>query len=906
MTTVSFITNDDFKNEFQNELKNEFQNNNNNDGAGDDIDDIDFGIEEQNLAVIYDGNTKLEGNEKINPFFVGMRGGSIKSIQWGDIHRNYNSIIILTIDDKTKPNNLNKLFNYKINEDGLKDITGITFFRTGLEILRNKEHYFKTNIVSKNDLCELFPSSTFNESELVLGIFEMNEENTRKYCDMYKISENVDDITTKMDLYNYYLSDKKSTNIRNIFQNLKDTDYWINNKNLDINMTQTFVDREFNNQRTTTKTEFKVVSIRKENEVNYKNLLKNKNNSEYPVGEANLIEKQEQEKIQKTYVPIKSNFVDPSSVIRGNKNGKKRTFYTSSVNKISHAYMTDIFTNINSEQLQYDMLNNFLVSKDYCHLVANNKLILEHSKQLFDKYPHVFKYTFGYTWLTFYLEECLNRGKSTIDSRYTYDIHGASKLPVFPFTYSDIKQNPYLTVLIDDVELSQQNIYGLSFKDNYDGYGVADFDTFKHRFNIFMSGNPDIDPLKGLDWSTFAVSGSAIPACLQNRSILLDTFVKKSNNDETEGFKQFIKKYYNDSDVDLMSNETNLVKFLKSVETVYNLLKTNLNANDTDMKYELVKNFAISITNHFFEVYLDDFNKTYNMTITLEEFKKMSEEMIFKLYVYQKYIEVKNIMTKKILTPENIKNKFFTEYIIPYNYENMNIYIVDPDNYDNYNLQDSEIIYYLNDYGRSVPQKDNKMVVKFSEAVRFKLYCKNTKIETFRIKDRDFFGTVARFHFPCVRAYYKGDNVYMLPSCITAMMTGLNIEYKYFAGIRNPVDIINKYLQRGFGVLLNKFEINLFLEYNKTLPDNHPLKYKNDSDKDILIGKKNIKNKIFDINYDCELGKLIESNDDLKAYYNKFQKNSCVDCLKMTTINKNGNINKFKPSYVQLCYDEMN
>ena len=177
----------------------------------------------------------------------------------------------------------------------------------------------------------------------------------------------------------------------------------------------------------------------------------------------------------------------------------------------------------------------------------------------------------------------------------------------------------------------------------------------------------------------------------------------------------------------------------------------------------------------------------------------------------------------------------------------------------------------------------------------------------FRIKDKDFFGTVARFHFPCVRAYYQGDNVFMLPSCITAMMTGLNIEYKYFAGIRNPVDIINKYMERGFGVLLNKFEINLMIEYNKNLDDTNQLKYKSDADKDVLFGKKNIKNRIYNIeNTNLELGKLIENNDDLQKHYQTFQKNSCVNCLKMTTINKNGDINKYQPAYVQLCYDEMN
>lgn len=892
---VSFITNDD-----------EFINTNNHNTNDDNVDDIDFGIEEQNLAIIYDENVQLEQDEKINPFYVGINGGNLKTLQWGDIYRNYNSVIIMTLSSVVNPSDLDKIFKYKINTNELKNISGITYFRTSLNILKNKDHYLKTNIVNKNDLLELFSSSTFNESELVLGIFEMNEDNTRKYCDMYKLQEELDDISVKVDMYKYYLKDRKLNNsLKDVFTNLKDNGYWNKKDNLQLNMTQPFIDREFNNQRTTSNKDFKVVSVRKENEVNYKTLKTGKAYNEYPLGDTSHKNKSTENKLE-TRVSAKSNFVDPSVVIRGNKNNKKRTFYSSSINKLSNNYISDIFNNLDNEKLKYDMLNNFMVSKDYCHLIVNNKDVLEKSTDIFKKYPHVFKYTFGYSWLTFYLEECLAKGKSQIYSRFTYDIHTANKLPVFPYTYNDIKQNPYVTVLIDDGELTQNNIFGLSFKDNYDGYGVTDLETFKRRFNIFVSGSPDIDPLKGLDWSKFAVSGSTIPACLQKRSLLLDACISKAK-DETNGFKNFINKYYSESDVDLMSNEPNLVKYLDSVNNVYSLLKTNLNASDSDMKYEFVKNFAVSITKFFFEDYLTDFNTTYGMNVTLEQFQKMSEDMIFKLYIYQKYIEVKNIMTKKILNQENIKNKFITEYIIPYSYENMNIYVVDSDNYENYQLQDSEVIYYRNDFGKNLPLKENKMVIKFSEAVRIKLFCKNTKIETFRIKDHDFFGAVARFHFPCVRAYYSGDNVHILPSCITSMMTGLNIEYKYFAGIRNPIDIINKYLQRGFGVLLNKFEINRFIEYNKSLDDKHPLKYKDENDKNALLGSKNIKNKIFDL--DCanvDIGNLIETPDHLRSYYQKINKNSCVDPLKMTTINKNGNINKFQPAYVQLCYDEMN
>jgi hypothetical protein len=882
--SVSFIMNDDVSISEQN--TNEY-------------DELEYGIQEQNLAITYEDNVQLEQDEIVNPFYVDLRGGNLKYISWGDMMRNYNSIIIITNanNKKENDNSLQTLFNYKIKKNDLDNITGITYFRTTINIIRNKDHYYKTNIINKTELNKLFPTGKFNESELVLCIFEMDEDNTRKYCNVYIHKDDISSVKTTIDMCNYYINNKMDIITSEFFAHIKDNEYWTNKKNLEINMSHSFVDREFNNQRTSTASTFKVVTVQKEREQNFKTLKQGMVN---PYTADEIIDK------KNIYENVKANFIDPSAVIRNTKSGKKRTFYSSHVDKISFEYISELFDNILSEKQKYDMLHNMLVSKEYCHLIINNKSLLQKSKAIFDKYKHVFKYTVGYAWLTLYLEECLARSRAVKDSRFVFDIHTASELPVFPYIYSDLKQNPYITVLIDNIELPDHNTYGLSYRENYDGYGITNIETFKRRFNIFASGNANIDILDGINWTNFAVSGSLITACLQKRSQLLDAHVKMNNNNEDIGFQSFIKKYYGESDIDLMSNQTNIIDFLNSVQDVYNLLQKNLNATIEDMRYESVKTFAISITKYFFECYLDDFNKTYGFTKTKEEFESMTEEMIFKLYIYQKYIEVKNIITKKLITGDNIKNKFVTEYFIPNSYQNMNIYVVDSDNYDNYNNNDTDIIYYLNDLGKAVPQKDNKLVIKFSENVRYKLFCKNTKIEMFRIRDKDFFGTVARFHFPCVRAYYQGNNVYILPSCITSMMTGLNIEYKYFAGIRNPVDIINKYMQRGFGVLLNKFEINKLIEYNKNLDESHVLKYKTDSDKDIILGKKNIKNKIYSIPNDIDSGKIYETNVDLEKYYNINQKNSCVDYLKMTTINKNGNINKYCPSYVQLCYEEMN
>ena len=90
-------------------------------------------------------------------------------------------------------------------------------------------------------------------------------------------------------------------------------------------------------------------------------------------------------------------------------------------------------------------------------------------------------------------------------------------------------------------------------------------------------------------------------------------------------------------------------------------------------------------------------------------------------------------------------------------------------------------------------------------------------LEIFPIKGEDF-GIVSQFHLPCVRSYYNGSTVYMLPSCITAHMTYMNLDYKYVSGQKDVLEIINKYRMRGFGTYLNKTEIFLYLKYINTHP----------------------------------------------------------------------------------------
>ena len=58
----------------------------------------------------------------------------------------------------------------------------------------------------------------------------------------------------------------------------------------------------------------------------------------------------------------------------------------------------------------------------------------------------------------------------------------------------------------------------------------------------------------------------------------------------------------------------------------------------------------------------------------------------------------------------------------------------------------------------------------------------------------------------------------MTPSCISAHLTYMNIDYKYFAGSKDPIEIINKYRMRGFGTWLNKNEIATYMKYSSMVP----------------------------------------------------------------------------------------
>ena len=166
-------------------------------------------------------------------------------------------------------------------------------------------------------------------------------------------------------------------------------------------------------------------------------------------------------------------------------------------------------------------------------------------------------------------------------------------------------------------------------------------------------------------------------------------------------------------------------------------------------------------------------NENINSNIVKELFRPYYEELLDK-----KYNDIiKDLSQEEI---EILKNKY-------------------PDIFDNTNTNFKICI-------NKKLKKNSSIDLEFTYKYNIESNILTKNLELFSIKYDDFFATVSSFHLPCVRSYYDGLNVYLTPSCITAHLTYMNIDYKYIFGTKDPLDILNKYRLRGYGTWLNNDE----------------------------------------------------------------------------------------------------
>jgi len=816
-----------------------------------------------------------ESTDVQNPFYITNRGGNVYKNQ-KVLSMVTSVLIVVMLNNSTTFEDIKKFTKKVLSKNCNYNLTGITTLRVSKSITNNKKHLFRASFVTDDELHMFFPHEHFNAQEIVIPMFELSKDKIFEYVSLYQCKQDLIKFNTNLNVINSLSTNFNNKLIINLIKNIDGNNYWTNQFNTKINVTTIFTERNFQSKNTD-----KIVKVTKETAKALKDTEDDLTTNDYPVNKK-----------------PNDRFSDITTYLHSGQT--TRTFFATIPEvDITVDLFNDIYSKLTTIKDKYYFLINTLISKEYCHLVVNNKKILQENLQLIKEYLGAFKYAFGYAWLTLYFEECIFLNKTTKKHRYAIDIHTAQHLPQFPFSLDNLKLNPYLTLLIHNEQLNiKNNCIGIKPIANYTGYGVTDLDTFKRRLNLFITKQPDKDIFNGLDWNFYGLSGSIIPACLPKRTPLLDVLIKTTNGNSNEAFLKYIDKYYSSSDIDIMCNELNFIEYIKKAKSTYELIKTNTESKDNETSFETIKTMSVSITKFFFECTLQDFNNQYNLAWTLKEYEDNVNDFRVRSYLYGYYAKYKQMQNTHIIKNNPIIDEFLSNYLEFFSIHNFTIYVCDDTLYTKYKQKETDIILRQSDFVKDKNFSDDKIVMKIGDSVRFKFNFPKIgrQIEFFRSNSKDFFSLAAHFHLPCVRAYYQGDNVYMTPSCITSMMTLINIEYKYFAGIRDPIDIINKYNRRGFGVILNSIELDQYKKFNENSD-----KYK--------LGPKTVYDPIFENVITNEENSTMNEyvyseNDAVINMYNEL--NSNIDSTRFNSINETGKINKLIPSFFELYFDTSN
>ena len=685
-------------------------------------------------------------------------------------------VLVKKNDNKINPDIYKK---YIDNETLTIIFDELIIWKTSLHILKNKNMFEKLSIISKADL-QNFNQFNFEleENNLLVPILNIPFKNIIMYLN--ESSSKLDKIYNLLVMSQYFGDDL--TNIKNkmyiemLIKNLDDANYWVLPYNCLSNLTKSFKYRKFHN--------------------NYKKKLVNKENNKISK------DNKDNEHYLEMIFTVKK-YVDASSVIQ---NAGYKSYYLNGESSFTKKEITQIFS-ILDDNSKYYLFSNLLVSKKYCALVVNNEELLTLMSTILKQNAELFRYLFGYAWLKLYFDESIKKSKLKITDECIFNIDTVSKLPIYPFSHYCPKFNPYMPIMVDDKVLnSNENINGLhNFIDNKNNTtGICNLEEFKQRLNLFTIGNANSNLFVDIEWEKMkiAIGGSVMSACIQKSHPLMNLF----NEDGDNKFIRFFNEYYCQSDIDIMFLTSDLFEYMTNIRKFYNQIVVNIcnicspyaEPNHIKLKPKFQINFCIKDTWIINNLVKEDrsFEYIYN---------KRDDKEIKDLF----FPVIKEELDKMI------KNKFKDK--TPSELDE--IKQLHPDYFLKVEEYDFKLYIYVTNSKKDITsdtKKEEKQELEIKINYKYTISSPhlNHSIEIFMNKTDDHMSLVSQFHLPCVRAFYNGENVYMTPSCVSAHMTLMNIDYKYFAGSKDPIEIINKNRMRGFGTWLNETEIKSLITYS--------------------------------------------------------------------------------------------
>ena len=86
---------------------------------------------------------------------------------------------------------------------------------------------------------------------------------------------------------------------------------------------------------------------------------------------------------------------------------------------------------------------------------------------------------------------------------------------------------------------------------------------------------------------------------------------------------------------------------------------------------------------------------------------------------------------------------------------------------------------------------------------------------------------IKSFHSNCIKALYDFKNLYVYPSFVKSMVTGvnrLNPRGVFYSTKYSSVEIVHKYFKRGFSYALNKYDLDIIKQYFDDIHENYTIR----------------------------------------------------------------------------------
>lgn len=737
-----------------------------------------------------------------NPFYISMqqKNMAVMKTPYGKLRPIINTRYVLIMVPKCRAHIPDEIYEKNISSDVLAKICTAFFVkRCSTKILNIACHSDVAVVVPKEVLEHIdHEGIKLQQLEIVIPIFDMQPEHVDSYVNMYgQISGDYEKLINVIKMKNYFGSTQ--TIDFEFFESIIGDYFWRYDSS-EFNMTHLFSNRRIR----VNDTELLLQDIDTETTAtgNYATCTENRYRT---------------------------------SICDAMKTSKNRRFFFNPLMQIDtnlgidKETVTRLFMMLNDNQSMYNFFNAFAVSRKHCHLVVNNTEILSRMKYMFKTYKEAFRYALSYPMLTYYVEECISRRNITKNSRCVFTIDTAHELPVFPFLANNVHSSPYNVIPVRK-SLLERNAHGLAFIQNHCGYGIDNLDGFRKKFNIFTTGHIDKNIFDGIDWTHIAVSGSTIPACVPTRSPLTHVTGVPSSATYEEEFNAYFNKYYGSSDIDVVCATTNLDTFFDTTDSIIKQVKKNIGVTEDDKRISVtpISMSRIFLNNMCLADYYQDLSQICDEIKEPTDVRKVLKKCNcgVRARILTKYLPVieyfYNIyVTRKTEKYRNVKprNMIHGMYLEMCSIDHFSVQIVT--NSQKSEHKAVECIYVENKEIVNPETLEKSVIesVRVEDTFRFKVSNSiennpvgtkpilHRQFEVFRSIGNDPFSTIHGFHLPCVRGFYDGTNVYMTASCVYSHLTYMNIDYKYFACAQQPLEIILKYMNRGYGLYLSEHEI---------------------------------------------------------------------------------------------------